>query len=228
VDVSEALSKINYELRGTDDDAPDFGDEDATYWLSILNKKKNELFQDVSKNWQESFDIKNVGTIAVSATPSFTLEASFLAPAGTDEGSDLYVVNDSQVTDIELVRAHERSLKRRQAYIAGIHPLKKLYLSKPVVTGEQIVGGTLYLPGYWMPADLDAADDVLPFPDPYWAVVAVAAFVASNDIVYEDKAADLNASANNLYRLMVAKSQRGTTRNPHKAKVRVNSRLGMR
>jgi hypothetical protein len=39
-----------------------------------------------------------------------------------------------------------------------------------------------------MPADVSLEDDDLPLPDPYWGVMAVAAEVAFNDIVYEDKA----------------------------------------
>ena len=40
--VSEAIVGINYALRGTEDDAPLEGTEEYTYWLHLLNKKKNE------------------------------------------------------------------------------------------------------------------------------------------------------------------------------------------
>jgi len=46
VDVTTAISGINYALRGVDDEAPLDGTEEWDYWLSVLNRKKDELFRD--------------------------------------------------------------------------------------------------------------------------------------------------------------------------------------
>ena len=76
------------------------------------------------------------------------------------------------------------------------------------------MGGTLYVPGYYRPADLTQASDTLNVPDPYWAVMAVAAEVAASDVVYEDKEANLNAKANALYMQMGRDNRRGTYASP--------------
>ena len=58
--------------------------------------------------------------------------------------------------------------------------------------------------------------DTLPFPDPYWGVLAAASEIAFNDIIYETKAPDLNEKANSRYRQMMARNRRGTYNNPRR------------
>ena len=89
-----------------------------------------------------------------------------------------------------------------------------LYCTTEIKTGENIVGGTLYLPGYYLPDDLTTGADELLVPNPDWLVMATASEIAFNDIVYEDKSADINAKANALYQAMVANNRRAVFNQP--------------
>jgi hypothetical protein len=222
--TSEFLVEVNDALRGTDDDAPTFGDDEANYWVRILNRKKRELYEDVTQTWANTFDgTRTLGTISASATPTFDTEDDFLAPS-----DKVYVVTtEDQVVEYNVIKPQERLRFRREVYIAGMDP-QVLYFSKEINEDENIVGGTLFLPGYYMPDDITAATDTLPFLSPDWAVLAVAAEVAGNDIVYEDKEANLTTKANNLYTLMVRKNRRGTYGNPRTTPTVVNRIRGVR
>lgn len=222
--ASQFLTDVNYNLRGTDDDAPAFDSQEGTYWISILNRKKRELYEDVTKTWSNTFDgTRTVGTISADAEPSYDLDEDFIAPS-----DKVYVISSTgQRTDYELVKPNERPYRQRYAYIAGMDP-QVLYFSNEIATGEQIIGGTLYVPGYYMPDDVTSATDTIPFLTPDWAVLAVAAEIAGNDIIYEDKEANLTAKANNLYSLMVKRNRRGTYSNPRVSPIVVPYRRGIR
>lgn len=220
------LVRTSYALRGTDEDAPTFGQDEANYWLDTLNRKKDELYEDVTKNWRNTYEVRSLGAITASATPSYNLPADFLALSGDENSSNgvgggVYVIktNGSRV-DIDVINAEERSPNVRSAFIAGFNP-QKLYITNPITSAEDIVGGTLYAPGYYMPADVVLQADVLPFLDPNWAVMAVAAEVAFNDITYEDKSVDLNSKANSLFEQMVKKNRGQLHNSPRRIKTNV-------
>lgn len=205
--VSEFLTHVNYALRGTDDDSPTISTEESDYWLETLNRKKNELFQDTKVLFDETWEVKSLGAISASATPSYNTNSTLIAP------SDYVYAIDTNSNKVyyKLVKPRERPTTGRAFYLAGMNP-QVLYCSNEILSTEDIVGGTLYLPGYYMPADVDITDvsDTIPLPDPYWGVLAVAAEIAGSDITYEDKEQNLNAKANNLYMKMIRKNRRGT------------------
>lgn len=214
--VKEAISKINYALRGIDDDAPVVGSDEYTYWLSTLNRKKDELYQDVSQNWSNTYEVRSIGTVSASAEPSFDLDDDFLAP------SDLvYIIDsDGQRREYTIIHPDERSTNRREVFIAGRNP-KVLYFTGEIVAGDSVVGGTLYAPGYYLPEDMVSENDELPFPDSNWGVMATAHEIAFNDIIYETKAPDLNDKANALWKQMTNMNRRGTYNNPRRAPTNV-------
>ena len=216
MDVTTAISNISYALRGTDEDPPIDGSDEWNYWLAILNRKKDELFRDISKHWSESHETRNIGTITASATPSYNIPTSFLSPVGDGYGIGAYVLLSGKRTDLNLVKAREARKDNRTVYIEGRNP-QTLKFADEITATDPIVGGTLYLPGQYMPDDLTAASDTLPFPDAQWGVMSTAAEIAFNDVTYEDKAEDLNAKANNLYMLMEKNSNRGIHRGPRTA-----------
>lgn len=275
--VSEAITKINYALRGIDDSAPSSGTDEYNYWLSVLNQKKDELYQDISVTWRPTFKEtapNEPGTVATSGTTtltgtstnftdyragdkilvdgettrtidaiasdtsltvtsafsntassktfthqsviasgvqSYNLHRKFLAP------SDQIAVTDSngQLHYFDIIRPQERMTNKQQAFISDENP-EILNFSAEIDSNTSYLGGTISAPAYYLPADMSAATDVLPFLDPWWAVYAVAAEVAFSDIVYETKAPDLNAKANALYQQMVVRNKRGTFNNPKK------------
>ena len=280
MDVDEALARISYALRGNDDEAPTFGDEEAIYWLSILNRKKDELFRDTKQKWSSAFyetAPNEPGTVATSGTTtltgtntyftdyqagdtilvsgetartidtitsdtsltvtvafsntassktfthtsiiasgdqSYSLHRSLLLPS-----DEAYVTDtNSKRHDYTIIQPQERSNLVQNVFISGNNP-KVLTFTKTIASTDDIVGGTLSVPGYYMPADMTAATDLLPFPDPNWGVMATAAEVAFNDIVYEDKAGDINEKANSLFRNMAMTNRSGTYMNPRRATV---------
>jgi len=283
MNVTTALSKISYALRGTDDSAPTFGDDEAVYWLSVLNDKKDELFNDTKKKWITSFKLvapNEPGTVATVASTVLTGTSTYF----TD-----YRVGDKITVDGETVRTiatipsdtsltvteafsntasaktfthtsiiatgvQEYSLHRSfilpsdqilitttgdsDRYVDFLHPQERntisqtvfIYDDQPKLLGfsaeiastEDIVGGTLSVPGYYLPADMTATTDVLPFPNPNWGTMATAAEIAFNDIIYEDKADGINAKANALYAQMAQANRSGTWNNPRKVPINVN------
>ena len=96
--LTQAITKINYALRGTDDDAPASSSADYTYWVSLLNRKKDELYEDVGRQW--SFVYKATapnepGTVATTGTTALTGTSTYF----TD-----YRVGDKITVDGETVR----------------------------------------------------------------------------------------------------------------------------
>ena len=209
--LSEAISKINYALRGIDDDAPVEGSDEYSYWVSVLNRKKDELYEDVTKRWSNVFEARSLGTISATDEPTFDLDDDFLAPSNR-----AYVLLSSGSRSyFPIVKPEEAVEVGRYFYIAGQDP-QTLYFSREILSDDQIVGGELFLPAYFMPDDFTNAGQTLLVPDANWLVMATAAEIAYNDIIYEDRAEGLNAKANNLYQQMIAKNRRGTWDNPRR------------
>jgi hypothetical protein len=275
MNVETALTKMSYALRGIDDEAPTFGDDEATYWLSTLNDKKDELFKNPNLSWSAAF--KPVapiepGTVATAATTTLTGTGTYftdyragdkitvsgeteriidaiasdtsltvtVAFSNTASGktlahksivatgvqsynlhrsfnnpSDQVVIlkTDGNYTYVNYIQPGARNQATRAAYISGENP-KVLTVNTTIASTEDIVGGELQVPGYYVPNDMTAAADLLPFPDPNWGVMAASSEVAFNDVIYEDKAADLNRKANSLYQAMAATNRKGQYARP--------------
>lgn len=283
MNVTTALSKISYALRGTDDDAPTFGDDEAVYWLSVLNDKKDELFKDTKKKWTTSFKlvapnepgtVATVGTTALTGTsthftdyrvgdkitvdgetvrtiatiPSDTSLTVTVAFSNTDTSStfthtsiiatgvqeyslhrslilpsDQVLVTTTADSDryYDFLHPQERNTTNQRVFIYDDLP-KLLGFSAEITSTQDIVGGSLYVPGYYLPDDMTAATDILPFPDDKWGIMATAAEIAFNDIIYEDKADGINAKANALYAQMAQANRSGTWNNPRKVPTNVS------
>ena len=275
--LAQFLTKVKYALRGTDADVPTLGDDDADQWVDTLNRKKDELYEDVTKQWSTAYKASSpneTGTVATTGTTTLTgtntfftdydvgdqitvsgetvrtinaitsntvltvsvafsntataktftramiidsadltynLHRSFLSPSDR-----LFILHTSGAKSyLDVVKPQERDYTNRQVHISGQNP-QVLTFTESIVSTESIVGGTLFIPGFYMPDDVAAATDILPLPDPNWGVMSVAAEIAFNDIVYENKEESLNIKANNLYDQMIAKNRRGTYANPGK------------
>lgn len=217
---------MSYALRGTDDDAPTSGSDEWNYWLSVLNDKKNELFRDVKQNWDGSHEVRSLGTITASAAPYFNLPTDFIAPSGDYAGAGAYVVNNGQRHELTLKKANDVGPRNTEIYIDSRNP-QVVRFGAEITATDPLVGGTLYMPGYYMPADLTSGTDSLPFTDPLWVIYASAAEVAFGDVVYEDKAEALNTKANYHYDLMVQNNRRGIHNSPRRVSYAVR-RVGMR
>lgn len=224
--LSQFYTRASYLLRGTDETAPTHGDDEAIYFLDTLNRIKDDLYQDTEKNWRNTYEVRSIGTITASAAPVYNLPTDFLALSGDENstagaGGGVYIIKtDGNRVDVNVIRPEERDSQNRAVYIAGSSP-EKLHFTTPIVAGEDIIGGTLYAPAYFMPADLSAESDVLPFLNPNWACTAVAADIAFNDITFEDKAPDLNTKANDLYKKMLKRNKGQLHNAPQRVKYNV-------
>jgi len=214
--LSTLFDHINNAYRGSDDDAPVAGTADYDLWLNTTNRKISEWAKDSKNVWKSLWAIENVGTV-VAGTQNYNLSATLL------QGSDRVIITTTGGDDVEyrLVEPQERGRYANSCYISGANP-QVLSFFDDIVAGADIVGGTIFLPGYFAPVDLDAAADTIPVDDPYWLVLAVASELAFNDLTYESKAGDLNAKANSLYQQMATMNRRGTNNNPRVARTNVN------
>lgn len=231
--VSKFLEQVNYALRGTDDDAPQATDDDGRYWLETFNRKKDEMYEDTTKNWRSAYDDDSEGkakliAVTAMARPSFDLPDSFLAPAGRAHVID----TDGHYHYFDVVDPAEADPRIQQVYISGQNP-QKLKFSAEIAADSVLVGGTLYMPGYFCPDDIDpdaegVEDKIIPVDDANWGVMATAAQIAFNDITYEEKFGDLNGQASILWKNMVKKNRKRGRGNPRVTPYAVRRIRGVR
>jgi hypothetical protein len=152
-------------------------------------------------------------TIIATGVEAYSLNRAFIAPANRAYVS----TTASTKVYVDFITARQDDGILRRVFTSGVNP-KKLNYTTTIASTESIVGGTLLVPGYFMPVDVDdsVGTGVIPLPDPYWGVMATASLIAGNDITYEDKEANLNAQANSLYKQMLRNNRRGTYDNPKK------------
>lgn len=164
-------------------------------------------------------------TIITTGVRSYSLHRNLLNP------SDKAIVVTSAYGDLYFTigKPQERTRFENEVYLSSRNPAKLIFPNGVSSTANtNTIGGTLKLPGYYIPNDMTTSDDIVPVDDPYWLVLATASELAFNDISYADKAPDLNNKANNLYDLMVAANRRGTSNNPRILYTNVNRILDPR
>lgn len=279
---SSLVPQINYELRGIDDDAPNSGSEEYSYWLSISNRLIRTLYRNVGKKWRMGFKEvapKEAGTVATTASTtltgtdtyftdyavgdkitvsgetertiasitsdtSLTVSVAFSTTASTQtftrsiiiaDGVQSYNLHrsflgasstaritktDGQVVYLNIVSPEEASPQLREVYIAGDKP-ETLTVTNTIASTDDIVGGVLSVPGYYIPDDMTGDTSVVYVPDTDWLALAAAAEIAFGDITYEDKSTDLLGKANSSYRHMAINNRRGTYGQPKQSPVKV-------
>lgn len=217
------ISKLNYVLRGLDDDAPEPGTDEYTYWLSVLWIKIEELYADPAKQWSNTYQVVDLGTIAAATDPTFPLNEQFLGAANT-----AYIVdaNGKLLDEFDIIKPQEKNRNKQQVFIAGQDP-ENLYFTREILETSNLIGGSLKLPAYMQPDLPTKASSIIPVPNANWALYATASEIAENDITYEDKAPNLNAKATYWYGLMAKKSTRGTYGNSRKPARRM-TKIGQR
>lgn len=215
MNVTTAMTQINYAFRGTDDDPPTSG-ADFTYWLAVMNRKQSEWANDTKQNWSSLWSTDTVATVITSGQQTYNLGTTFLHP------SDRVTVTDNgQTFYFTVCEPQEASQFTSACYVSGSNP-KKLTFIDTIDANTQYLGGTITVPAYHTLADLTAGADTILVDDPYWLVYAVASELAFNELDYSDKAPDLNAKANALYQQMANNNRRGTNDNPRTARYNVN------
>lgn len=65
------IPAVCYALKGTDDTAPALGDDDWNYWVTVANRKKDEMYDDTKQAWASAW-LPNApnepGTVTTAAT----------------------------------------------------------------------------------------------------------------------------------------------------------------
>jgi hypothetical protein len=291
--LTQLIAKINYNLRGIDDDSPVLGDDEWNYWTSLANSKKDEWADDTSQNWRSNWlntPPTEPGTGATTATTTLTgTGTEFLdyrvgdkiTVSGETERTIATITSDTVLTvtaafsnsasgktfthksivatavqaysvprtlispsdqvriipttgsdiyyDLDPPQERSKTSTLQEVYLSGRNP-QTMTFAYAIASTDQIVGGTLYLPGYYRPVDLDAtlATDLVLVDDPNWLAMAVAAEVAFNDITYEDKYADLAGKASVLYKNMSRRNRKGTYKTPRVSATNVTRITGFR
>lgn len=219
--VSTLLDRTNNALRGLDDETPTIGTPEADLWLSFANQKIEDLVLDPYENWSCFWELRALATPVAALDNTYNLDADFV------RASDYIIVTDTSGNEhrIKLVEPELR-VGANEAYISGNNP-KVLNFNGQIIAGSVLVGGTITVPGYYKPAELTADTDVVPVDNPNWLAYAVASEVAFNDNSYEDKAPDLLAKANDLYKKMRLANKKGSAVTPRKTTVNVNRVRGV-
>ncbi len=211
--VSTLFDRINSALRGLDDETPQEGSEEATYWLGIINRKKDEWATDPFENWSSLFEVRDLTDPIEAGTQTYALDSDFVRPADT-----VYVTVGTQKTYFNLVEPQLRDSVPSSVYITG----KVLNFTDEIEADSLLITGDITVPAFFQPADLTAFTDTVPVDDPNWLALAVASELAFSDVTYEDKAPDLLGMANDLYLKMKAGNRKGTITSPRKAQTKVN------
>lgn len=107
------------------------------------------------------------------------------------------VKTDTSYVEYPIVKAQQRNTPSGQAtYIHGLNP-KKITFAQDIDTS--LSGGTIYVPGHYIPAELTASTSVVPVDDPSWLVYITASELARNDPAKDDQFPTLVGMANECY-----------------------------
>ena len=107
------------------------------------------------------------------------------------------VVTTTQTYELGTSKVQSRA---NEVFFYGINPKKIAFATTPET---QYVGGSLIVPGYYIPSDLILATDEVSVDDPNWLVYTTAAELARNDPAKEDQFSSLIGMANDLHANMV-------------------------
>lgn len=215
-------------LTGTDTFFTDYQVGDTVTVSGETVRTINSITSDTVLTVSAAFDNTDSGltftkaTIIKIGTTRYNLHRSYLAPSGRAQ----IMKTDGNISYIDIIKPQEASNMTRNVYIEDENP-ENLVFTNSITSNDGLVGGTLIVPGYYMPDDISEENDILPFTIPDWAVYQCASEIAFNDITYEDKAGDLNNKANALYQQMMSRNRRGTTDHPRITPTQTKTRLGM-
>lgn len=160
-------------------------------------------------------------TIIASGIQDYNLHRNLLVPSDKVFAE----ITATNVLNYTVGKPQEHSRYYNEVYISGINPQGISFYSA-IASTDSAVGSILRVPGFYAPADLTAATDIVPVDDPYWLVYAVASELAFNDLTYESKTNDLNVKANNLYSQMSSSNRRGTNNTPRVLQTNVSRIIG--
>ena len=197
--ASELLLDIYRIYRGKiDSRAPAWGSDKANVAISIANRKQREWATDPRNKWNSLFENRAITPVVDAlTTPTLTydLGTDFFAPSDFAR----VVKTDGSYVEYPVVKPQQRNDSDQSLYIHGSNP-KQVTFSQTIDTS--LDGGTLYVPGYFLLADITDSTDVILVDDPNWLSYSVAAELARNDPAKDAEYPNIVGMANDLYSRM--------------------------
>lgn len=206
--ASQLLDEIYAAYRGkTTERTPAWGVAKADRTISIANRKMREWATDPNNRWSSLFEIRDVTPVVATNTATYELDDDFFMP------SDYALVERTDGTTVQypIVPPQKRDQFDQSIYLSGINP-KKATFAQTIDAG--LAGGTLKVPGYFIPADIALATDFVPVDIPEWLVYITASELARNDAAKDDQYVNLVNQANDLYRKMIDNNNGGAFLQP--------------
>lgn len=194
--ASDFLLDVYRAYRGKiDSRAPAWGSDKANVAIDIANRKQREWATDPRNKWNSLFEIASVGTVDTN-TLTYDLDDTFFMSSDYAK----IVKTDGSYVEYPIVKAQQRNALSGQAlYIHGSDP-KKITFAQDI--DSSLDAGTLYVPGYYIPADLTLSTSVVAVDDPSWLVYITASELARNDPAKDDQFPTLVGMANDRYQKM--------------------------
>lgn len=195
--LSALLTQIYLAYRGKGASrVPAFGTSKSDDMLAIANRKVAEWATDPNNTWASLFENRLIGTIVYidntyDLPDDFYLPSDYAKIVDTEDAKHLY----------KIVKPQQRDSFSRTAYISGTHTNKIITFNEDL--NVLLDGGSLYVPGYYIPADMTLEADVVKVDYPEWLVYIVASELARNDPAKDDQYVNLVNQANDIYRKMV-------------------------
>ena len=194
--AANLLLDIYRAYRGKiDSRAPVWGSDKANVAIDIANRKLQEWATDPRNKWNSLFAITALAATVDATTPTYTynLGSTFFLPSDYVK----IVKTDSSEVEYPIIKAQQRNVLEGQAlYITGLNP-KQITFAQTIDTS--LDGGTIYVPGYYTPAEIVDSTDVVEIDDPRWLVYITASELARNDPARDDQFPILAGMANDLY-----------------------------
>lgn len=173
-------------------------------WIKILalgNSFKDDWAREPGVNWATRYS-PAVSAGTVTATDTFNIPAS-LYTISSQEGDSIRIIHSdgTTYTDYDLVAPERLKHYSTGNYVAQVGSTLKFNAAFKTTSPQ--FGGTIYVPGYTIPADMVNGSDTVPVDDPNWLCTIVAAEYVRTDITRQAQYPNLIAQANELMKKMI-------------------------
>jgi len=193
----ELLQKAWYRYKGAKT-FPVEGTTKYAYMLSTANDLIEEWARDGNQTWASLWELRNEGSVSTST--DYFLDDDFIKPSDF-----IYVeTDDAQRAYFDIQKPQSRSRYGRSVYVSQNPGVLSFVEALP--EDSTLIGGTLWVAGYWVPQELVNANDTVVVDNPQWLIYAIAAELARNDPAKTNQYGNLQGRANDLYENMVSRN----------------------
>jgi hypothetical protein len=179
-------------------------DSDWTKLLQLGNYYQENWANEPGVDWRSLYQ-PAVSNGAVTATDTFAL-GSTIHKISLNENDPIRIVwtNGTSYTNYTLIPADQLKFYENGSYVAKVGA--SLKFNRAFVATDPEFGGTIKVPAYTLPYDLDDAVNnptgLISVDDPNWLVTICAAEYVRNDLVRQNQYPNLLSEANELMKKM--------------------------